>query len=307
MTTDDAAQISDQIELAFALAGEGAHAAATGAFAVARELAVTRCPPATLTKRVTNHAKPLARERESYREMIAERRHADRRLVVLADSLGLPRPDAKSGPTLGAESTYPMMMLNRLPDHEVQSYCQRYFTTGSIFELLQADPTLGAGCDVVIHVGLNDCATRMFLEPQRLALDLLPEEVKERIVLFAQRYRRMILAHLPPLHYVDPPVFRANLDAIMRLLRIRNARRVALTTIILPPARFWPGTPGVNQNFADYNLGIMRAAEHGGGVLFDLDRLVWAREHEAVLLDDGMHLSTAGHALFADELAALLT
>ena len=306
MRPEHEAQISAQIELAFELATSGAPAAAAGAFFVARELTVSRSEPGVLQRKITNHATPLARERETYRAMIAARGSGSRDLVILADSLGLPRPDAKSGPTAGADATYPMMLADRLPDHGVQSHCQRYFTTQSVLDLLRDDPALGAGSDVVIHVGLNDCATRMFLESQRLALDLLSDGIKERIVLFAQRYRRLILAHLPPLHYVDPSAFRANLDAILRLLADRDARRVLLATIILPPERFWAGTPGVNRNFASYNLDIMAAAESAGAVIFDLDRMVWARQGAGVLLDDGMHLSPAGHELFAEQAATLL-
>ena len=297
-------QISDQIELAFDLA-PSAPAAAASAFGVARDLSVSRCDSAALQRKIFDHATRLTNERETYRAMIADQRSASKGLVVLGDSLGLPRPDSKAGLTAGADHTYPMMVLDHMPGHGVESHCQRYFTTQSVVDLLRSTPQLGAEADVLIHVGLNDCATRMFLESHRLALDLLPPEIKERVVLFAQHHRREILTHLPALHYVDPKNFRANLNACLRMLSERNAHRVLLATIILPPEQFWADTPGINQNFASYNLDIMSAAESGGAEIFDIDRLIWARQGKRVLLDDGMHLSADGHALFAEQAAAL--
>lgn len=306
MTPDDQQRISAAISEAESLATGRADAGAAQAFALARELVVSLADPAALDRHVANHDAPLVREREQYRTLIAQQRSGERTLLILGDSLGLPRPDDKQGAAAGAERTYPMLFLELLPGHTVDSYCQRYWSTDDIVALLAADREVGAHADVVVHIGLNDCANRMFLERERLALDLVDADVKERIVGFAQKHRRLILAHLPSRHYVDIDRFRANLDTICATLRGRGARRVLLTTVVLPPVRFWPATPGVQANFALYNLTMMQAAQRNGAVLFDLDRLVWAHQHEDVLLADGMHLSHAGHRLFADQASALI-
>lgn len=298
--------ISAQIEQAHQLAERGLLDEATAAFALSRQMAVSLGDSAALARRIENNERVLVGEREEYRRLVADQRSADRRLLVIGDSLGLPRPDSKDGPLDGASDTYPAMLLEELPEHSVDSVCQRYFTTDHVVDLLREEPDLGADSDVVVHVGLNDCANRMFLERERIAINLLPEDVRDRIVGFAQKYRRVILRSLPPYHYVDPDSFRTNLDMVVGTLRARNAGRIALATIILPPIRFWPATPGLNRNFANYNLMIMDAVARHDAVLFDVDRHVWARQHEDVLLPDGMHLSTEGHRLFARELAALL-
>lgn len=306
MTPHDQERIAAQIEEAWALAERGVDDVAALAFAQARAMVVSLADPAECTRVVSATLAGLERERESYRDRIARKRRGDRRLLVLADSLGLPRPDDKGGDDLGAERTYPMLLLDGLPDHSVDSWCQRYFTTRDILDVLHGHPDLGVGADVLVHIGLNDCANRMFLEPERLALDLLPAATKERIVGFAQRYRRLVLSNLPEYHYVAPHDFAANLSAILELLSRRGARRVVVTTIILPPIRFWGATPGIQRNFGRYNQMLMDAAADHGALLFDADRHIWARQHEGVLLPDGMHLSLAGHRMFADEVAALL-
>jgi len=307
MNPQDQERIADQIELAWQLAERGAEDTAALAFAQARTMVVSLAEPAAREHVVGNNVTALGREREQYRERIAGKRDGARRLLILGDSLGLPRPDDKGGSDKGAERTYPMLLLDRLPQHGVDSICQRFFTTRDIVDLLHADPELGVESDVVLHIGLNDCANRMFLQSERLALDLLPAETKDRIVGFAQKHRRLLLAELPSHHYVTPEVFTANLSAILELLTQRRARRVVVTTIILPPIRVWPATPGIQRNFGRYNQMLMDIAHaHPSAVLFDLDRHVWARQHEGVLLPDGMHLSLAGHELFADEVASLL-
>jgi lysophospholipase L1-like esterase len=229
-----------------------------------------------------------------------------KKLLVFADSLGLPRTADKTGEMQGAESTYPWLLGEPQGSRIVESVCQRFFTTDSIVDTLRREPKLGAGHDVVVHVGLNDCSNRMFLADERLALGLLPQDVREAVVGFAQKFRRQIIRNLPSRHYVDIARFRQNLDFIVSELKARRARKVILTTIILPPPRFWAGTPGMNANFAAYNLEIMRAAERNNAVLFDLDRLVWHAIADGPLVDDGMHLSPVGHRLFADKCLELL-
>lgn len=306
MTTTPNDLVAQQIDLAYELVDRGLPESAANAFALARSLAVTGQAPGAVQRKVDNLITPLTRERETYRSLIAGRRKANRSTVVLADSLGLPRPDDKAGKYNGAERTYPFLLLDERPDVAVDSYCQRYFTTREVLELLHANIALGAGADVIMHIGLNDCATRMFLEPDRLSLDLLAPEIKDKVVAFAQKHRRLILKHLPEYHYVDPGEFEANLDAILSLLVQRRARRIVVATIILPPVRFWPGTPDIQRNFANYNHMLMDATSRHGASLLDIDRHIWAHQHEDVLLADGMHLSLAGHQLFAKEAAALL-
>jgi lysophospholipase L1-like esterase len=303
---DHASRVADLIGFAEEAAGDGRDAAAAQGFATARAVAVSMCDPQLLGQRVRGTYSGLAAEREQYRAIIAKQRGGDRQVLVLADSLGLPRPDAKSGSAKGADQTYAMKLLEKLPTHAVESHCQRYFTTFDVLSLLRSDDTLGASADVVVHVGLNDCATRMFLERDRLALDLLEAETKDRVVSFAQRHRKLLLRELPSLHYVDPDQFSSNLDAIVRVLRDRDAGRIVLATIILPPERFWQATPGLQRNFARYNLLVMEVAARHDAAVLDIDRHVWEHQHQDVLLADGMHLSPAGHDLFADRAASLL-
>lgn len=306
MTPDDEALISAEIDRAHAFAERGADRMAAHAFAAVRSLSVGLADRKALEKKIRYINRKSVQERERYRAIIAKERPSGRPIVIFSDSLGLPRNEDVAGAYDGAERTYPFMLLDRLPRHSVNSFCQRYFTTRHVLDLLNDDNALGVESDVLVHVGLNDAPWRMFSETDRLSLDLLPPDLKDRIVGFARKYRHLIISELPGYHYVDPPNFQANVDAILETLKHRNAR-VMVTTIILPPVRFWSFTPGLQRNFARYNLILMDAAHRHGASLVDLDRLVWDKQHDGVLLPDGMHLSEAGHGLVAEQVASLLS
>ncbi len=306
MAPDDERLIAAEIERAYAFAERGAADLAASSFGTARAMCVSLAEPDALDEMVAAVHERERRRREKYRGIVAARRPEGHPLVIFADSLALPRQDQTSGPRKGADRTYPFMLVDRLPNHSVNSFSQRYFTSADVVRLLHDDDQLGVNADVLIHVGLNDTAWRMFSERDRLSLDLLAPELKERIVGFAQKYRSLVIGGLPEYHYVSPEEFRVNLDLALGLLSRRGAR-VLVATVILPPVRFWRATPGLQRNFARYNLTLMDAAHRHGATLIDLDRLVWDKQHDGVLLPDGMHLSDAGHEMLAGHVASLLS
>jgi lysophospholipase L1-like esterase len=306
MSSEYVATVRAEISRAHELALAGNHASAVQSFALARAMVVDLADTKAVKKTVAADFAGFAREREMYRAMLAAREAAGDPVLIFSDSLALPRTLEKVGRHQGCELTYPWLLGDALGNRPVVSMSQRFFTTDDVVTLLAADPTLGTGADVVVHVGLNDCSNRMFLAVERLAMNLLPEDVRASIVGFAQKYRRRIINLLPSRHYVPLEKFRANLDHIVLTLRARKARRIVLATIILPPVRFWAGTPGMNGNFSAYNMQIMAAVACHAVHLLDIDRYVWHDLPSGPLLDDGMHLSALGHGLFAAKAAELL-
>jgi lysophospholipase L1-like esterase len=298
--------LSAEIERAHDWASKGKTLLAVQSFALVRVMCVEFADPQALAAAVAREKTTFSKERETYRDMIEKRRVSNDKLVVFADSLGLARPNNKTGADMGASRCYPWLLVDAMPGKSVTSLCQRYYTTRDVLEQIVTDQKLGADADIVIHVGLNDCANRMFTEEQRLSIALLPDELGKNIVQFAQQRRRDILRNLPAQRYIQIEQFRSNLDSILTLLRSRNARKIILATIVLPPSKFWGATPGVNQNFAAYNLEIMAAAYRHDGLLMDIDRHVWEAQHLSSLNEDGMHLSDKGHQIFTENVARLL-
>ena len=306
MNKEKLVELGAEIARAHDYAAAGHRVEAVHSFALARVISEKFADPQALANAITRETNSYAKERDTYRTMIAKRRASKDGLAILSDSLAMPRPDDKTGNDLGAARTYPWLLVDALPAKSVTSIAQRFFTTHDVVNQLAADPKLGANSDIIIHVGLNDCAKRMFTVAQRLSLSLLPEALNKSMVLFAQKYRIDILLHLPAQHYSTIWEFRTNLDHALMLLRERKARKIILATIILPPAKHWPGTPGVNLNFATYNLEIMAAAQRHGALLLDIDRYIWATFHESGLGPDGMHLADKGHRMFTEHATRLL-
>jgi hypothetical protein len=306
MTTDHVELISAEIERAFAFAEAGQAHCSLQSFTLVRTMITELADQKELKGVVARDVAGSKRERESYRKMLLESSGTSDTLVIFGDSLGLPRPEDKAGPTLGGAETYPWLIADAQPGRKIDSLCQRYFTTDGILTALRAEPDLGEDSDVLVHVGLNDCSKRMFLHSQRLSMSLLPEALRNRIVSFSQKYRGRIIANLPASHYVKPESFRTNLDQIVMLLKARKARRIALSTIIIPPTKFWHATPHMSFNFTSYNHIIMTVAYHHKILLLDIDRYVWQDLPSGPLLADGMHLSPIGHKLLAKKAVELL-
>ncbi|MCK0122130.1 SGNH/GDSL hydrolase family protein [Loktanella sp. F6476L] len=301
MTEDGAAVVRATIETAFESAQAHEPQIAVQQFALARTQVLSLVDADKLDAAISREHATYARERTMYQNFYPPKAGSSRHVLIMGDSLGLPRPNDNKGEKKGAERTYTGLIYEKYSDRSVTSMCQRFFTTTEVRSLLFENADLGRDSDFLLHVGLNDCANRMFLENERIALSFLDPDTRNRLIEFSRKYRRDIIMRLPPHHYVPPTRFRDNLSAIVSMLRTRNARRIILATIILPPAKSWPGTPSMNRNFAAYNLDIMNTVYDHEIDLLDFDRHIWQAQNRQVLLPDGMHLSDAGHQLFTDK------
>ena len=52
---------------------------------------------------------------------------------------------------------------------------------------------------------------------------------------------------------------------------------------------------------------LVATTHRHGATVIDPDRPMWAKQHDGVLLPDGMHLSDAGHERVAEQVASLLS
>jgi lysophospholipase L1-like esterase len=308
MTPENTKILQAEITRAHDFAQAGQVSLALKFFDMAREMMHAFADPVALEQVIAKEKSGLSKERQRYRTINFEHGAGEGRvpLLLLGDSLGLPRADQISGKYRGAETTYGWMLGYQTHSLQPTAICQRYFTTDDAVRVLTEEPALAQTKKAVIHLGLNDCANRMFLEHERLALSLLKDGLRQQIVRFAQTYRKAILKELPGRHYVTADRFRSNLDLICALLRQGGTKKIILTTAILPPSKFWHSTPGMNANFAKYNMEVLSAVQRNDAVLLDFDRLVTERGALKMLVDDGMHLSVDGHTLFTREVVKLL-
>lgn len=298
-----------------ALAIDAAHAAAKKDdldeavrwFDLCRTLLIRCTPTVALKRRIDANLKSISDEAERSRNALIEKgsKTPTTRVAILGDSLALPRVDEKDNFPHSLDGTYPGLILSKLQGEaankvQVWTHCQRYFTTQDAVMLLEQNPDVLSGAHVIIHLGLNDCAVRMFMDNQRLAIGLLPSEISEKILSFSRTYRAALIQAFPGFSYVPVDQYRANLHRIASIAQDAGAASLTFTTVIVVPWKFWPATPGVCHNFTTYNLAMMDTASQVGANVLDVDRLMWQNNVVRTLNKDGMHLSPIGHELLAD-------
>ncbi len=277
-------------------------------FSLCRTLLTTRSAPAALAKKVDAEFDAARADADRVRAALMARAspEAATRVSVIGDSLGLPRPEEMADLPTALDATYSARILARLQaapalgGAAVDAHCQRFFTTDDAVDLMLERPEAIEGAHVLVHLGLNDCAVRMFLTDQRLACALLPKAVSDEVVGFARTYRADIVRAFPAHQYVPLDRLRANLHRMAELTRQSGGLSLTVATVIVVPMKFWHGTPDICRNFTAYNHAIMEEAARSGARVLDVDRLMWQHGNAATLNKDGMHLSARGHALLAD-------
>lgn len=299
--------IGTVIASAHAAAEKGNMDEAVRWFSLCRTLLTTIAPAAALKKRVEANEQGRRREATKFQKVISERAASDAgtRVAIFADSLALPRPEEMNAFPENLESTYPGIINARLQAEptlqgaSVWAHCERYFTTDDLIKLLSEHPESVRDAHVLVHLGLNDCAVRMYMDDQRLAIGLLPDAIANEVLAFSSKYRGALVEAFPDFSYVPIRKFAANLHQIAQITRSENARSLTFTTTIVVPERFWPSTPGICRNFTTYNLETMNVAHQVGARVLDVDRLMWGKGVGVTLNKDGMHLSPVGHELLA--------
>jgi lysophospholipase L1-like esterase len=276
-------------------------------FRLGRASLTARADPKRIAAAVANTQRKLVEEREDFRRRIDERAPSEGpSVVVIADSLGLPRAEEASLPDAGIPLTYADKIQNwsttkgaKVP-LRVHALCQRYFTTDNVVQQLTAMRMSLSSAYVLVHVGLNDCATRIFTHTERLAVGLLDESTQHKLLDFVRTYRRPIVHRYPEYNYVDLPSFNENLEKAVKLVRSHKGAHIAFVTIVQPRFAAERHTPHLRWNFTRYNWAIYDVAKRMSVDVIDADRLCWAKGLDQALNPDGIHLSAIGHDMMAD-------
>jgi hypothetical protein len=300
-------EVKHSITNAHQAASRGQTTDAVRWFDLCRAQLSSLAPPSALQRHVKAHFAGTRREAERVRSALLEQSapDAETRIAIFGDSLGLPRPEEMADFSKALAGTYPSLILSKMREVgsfggvRVDSHCERYLSTNDLVVLLQERPETIADAHILVHLGLNDCAVRMFMTEQRLALNLLPPEVSEDILNFSRKYRNDLVRAFPDFCFVPLERYRSNLHRIAILAQVARCKSLTFCTIIVTPLKFWTGTPGICQNFSRYNLAIMSSAQEMGAQTLDVDRLMWEANTTTSLNPDGMHLSSLGHDILA--------
>ena len=301
------------VERAASLAGRQLFVRALPIFDLARASLTARIDANKLAATVSNTHAKLKSECRAFAKSVAENSPEDgKNVFVYADSLGLPRPEEAAHGDGGIGLTYAAKIQARSGECgarvplRVEAECQRYFTTDDVTRrLTEMRGSLRSGF-ILVHVGLNDCASRIFSEAERLAVGFLDPAVQKLLLDFARDQRRPIIHRNPEYSYVPLERFTENLEKIVKISRSHGAQHVTFVNIVQPGLRSETHTPHLRWNFTRYNLSIYDVAKRLSAHVIDADRLCWSAGLDRALNADGIHLSAAGHDIVADRYLELI-
>jgi hypothetical protein len=226
------------------------------------------------------------------------------KIVILADSLALPREE--DGSKISYEDTYPFLLDQSLRQQlgaRAPLVLERGMRRRTIEYVLDDWlEMVELRKPEVVHVGIVDCAPRVFLRREgQLVEKLRPARLKNFVFDFVHRHRRRII-ELRPRVYVDPLRFRNLAGQVIHRARVSGVRSLVFINIIKPPDEMETRSPGFQQNVEKYN-GILNELVDGELVsLVDLNGLIERAGGTTKLTVDGIHINEAGHKMLAQEL-----
>ena len=220
-----------------------------------------------------------------------------KRIVILGDSLGMPTGIGE----LEYENTYPYLLQLILNDYEIISRNRRTNDTKkqlskqNIFddiEMLKPEY-------LVVHLGIVDCAPRVFTRTERAILKILPKILSSLIIKFISKYRYIITKTVQKV-YTTKNVFEYNLE---KFVEISKNSRMKLIFISILDTNDENKRKSYNfkKNIIEYNE-IMEKVCKTNKI-----KLIKYSYPNNFLLNDGIHINKEGSKFIADELKKIIS
>lgn len=223
------------------------------------------------------------------------------RIVVFSDSLARPRPDIPQQSTEYTD-TYGYKLIKAFPEHDVDIiYIDSLDTIDALYwnERMVAfrRPDL-----VFYHLGVNDCAPRIFKKNSR---SILLNSTFQKITLnlfmkVIKGYRRYLVKTLCRNKvYVGINEFKKNLVKMRSDVRKYSDKcEFYFLSIASQPQWLDQKSPGFNLNTEEYNSVIQ---ELYGDNFIDVNSC-FTSSAEDYLINDGIHLTKHSHSILFDVL-----
>lgn len=225
------------------------------------------------------------------------------RVVALADSLSMPRPEREGGTRVRWDETWPKRLEARLQARGIEAEvinCGKRSRTALDLEVREhinfKEPDV-----VVLQVGIVDCAPRVFSQWEKkwLGSSFVPHRVRTWLTTYRSARRAKLTARNPLAKvYTSPRAYRR---ALLQFKELLASRTPPIRVIVLPTlvhSALSTKSAGYASNASLYN-GILQ--EVWGNWLISPEEIIGGDEART-FIPDGMHLSPAGN----DRLAELL-
>ena len=214
------------------------------------------------------------------------------RIVVIADSLGLPR--SENGIKVRYESTYPFLLGRENKNHEIVNFSERSKTIidarNEINEVLLYEPEC-----IIVQIGIVDCAPRIFSIKEKFILSKLPASIRTRVIEYRKKKRVSTKRNPLSKAYVKPDDFKKTyLDLIINLKRSNKELKIIIVPIIGFLKSLEMKSIGFSNNIRMYNDLLAEIANESKSSLIAIDLFF---DREDCFVDDFYHLSEYGHVL----------
>jgi lysophospholipase L1-like esterase len=232
------------------------------------------------------------------------------KISILADSLALPREDVGGDELL--EVTYPFLLdrslRKRFGDAAplIFERGMRRRTIEYVIDEWNEQVELRKPDVVIVHVGIVDCAPRVFLRREAsFVANIRFGWLRDRIFKFSHDHRRGIVKFRRKV-YVPLPRFERLVQTVVQKARETNVKSLVFINIICPPDSVEERSPGFQSNVMEYNRVLQEQTKHAFVTLIDLNGMVEDGGGSEKLTVDGIHLNEQGHILLAEKLEELV-
>lgn len=172
---------------------------------------------------------------------------------------------------------------------------------------LEDDVLNNSSCVVVFHLGIVDCAPRVFGRREYSVLNFFSKypvlkNFSSMIIRFKSRYRRYWTRFFPKT-YIPKPLFKKKLEHVINQISQKTNSSVIMINIADTNEKNKFRSYNYENNIKDYNKIINDTVKNHEDIcsLIDFYGITKIKENkETLLLSDGIHLSKKGHDLLAE-------
>ncbi len=223
-------------------------------------------------------------------------------ITIVGDSLSMVRPQAD----IDYVDTYEYKLQNYLgSDFHVIQRSKRLNDVNVVAESLEDDVLNNNSKFVILHVGIVDCAPRLFSRNVYLFFNFISRypilrKIVSTIIKFKSRNRRF-WTRICPKTYVSKDVFHERLEFIINQIKERTNSHVIIINIADTNNRNKKRSYNYDKNIKEYNSIIKEIIlkNKKNCELIDFYNIIQNWNKDKLLLDDGVHISKEAHDLIA--------
>ncbi|MDH4944072.1 SGNH/GDSL hydrolase family protein [Sulfurimonas sp. C5] len=189
------------------------------------------------------------------------------------------------------EKTYPYLLKNELKDFEIISKNQRANTikkqasSQSILDdIVFLNPKI-----LIVHLGIVDCAPRLFTPIENLILSKL-KWINKFIIAFFSKHRFFFTKYNPKV-YVKKSDFYNYYSKLIKECKKNGIEKIFLLNICDTNVENKKKSFNFEKNIYQYNTIIKQIADENNIYMLDMNFQI----KENMLLEDGIHINEIGH------------